>query len=313
MSIARKMNKRASVFVSVLVISYFVIFKLNHQNVKETAENKVVSAETVISIVACGKMRANQAVNSVKSALLFSAESDRLKFIIFSDTKRGLIEKELKIFQNFRNFSYVFHNASFPEQDNKMWAKLFKPCAAQRLFFPNMLTDVDALLYIDADTLFVSPPIELYRMFNNFTEHQIAGLAPEAMENSSCYSKNAKIPFYGKFGLNSGVKLMNLTRMRSLKYQEKLLEFFWKYKKDLRYFDQDIMNIYFHDNPEQLFDIPCEYNYRTDFCEPKSTCAAEDGIKLIHGNRKKFKLEYRNLIFSQIFGALEKLQPVSYC
>jgi UDP-xylose:glucoside alpha-1,3-xylosyltransferase len=308
------MKRRRVIFVLILLIFFFYIFKYNNKHVfkhKRTAKTAKKITEAVIALVACGVEKANLAMNSVKSALLFSAKSDRLKFIIFSDTQHDSIEKTLKTFQNYRNFSYVIRNASFPEKDNNMWASIFGHCSTQRLFFPNLLTDVDALLYVDSDTLFVSPPMELYRKFDNFTENQIAALAPEALQIDSYYPEkvNQTFPFYGEFGLNSGVKLMNLTRMRKLKYEEKLQEIFWQYRPKITYYDQDIMNIYFHDNPDQLFELPCEYNFRTDFCLTKLACPAKDGLKLIHGNR--FCFRNKGLTFGQLAAAIENIQPVS--
>lgn len=197
--------------------------------------------EVVISIVACGLDRAQEALNSVKSALLFSEESDRLKFIIFTDTQHTFLDEQLAAFQGFRNFSFVLKNVSFPVRKKKMWKKMWKPCAAQRLFFPELLPEIDALIYVDSDTLFLTSPRTLFEKFQNFNESQIAALAPEMMNNDSWYPQDSFIPYYGKFGVNSGVKLMNLTRMREVYYQERLINVYWDYKKDLTYPDQDIM------------------------------------------------------------------------
>lgn len=298
-----------------LVAFFFCDIPTNYDQLVIRGEKKTFKLpenfETVISIVACGEGNAKEALNSVKSALLFSTESDRLKFIIFSDPQMLLwLEESLKDFQNFRNFSFNLRNVSFPEKDHDLWAGLFRPCASQRLFFPSLLTDVDALIYIDSDTLFLSPPSEFFKMFETFDELQVGGMAPESLSDDSWYPLHSKVPYYGRYGLNSGVLLMNLTRMREINFQENLLNIYWEYNDTLKWHDQDMFNIYFHFHPEHFFEMPCEYNYRTDFCYKNSTCEAKDGIKVIHGNR--FSFFNSQLIFGQIYNAISLVPNVKF-
>lgn len=119
----------------------------------------------------------------------------------------------------------------------------------------------------------------------------------------------ARHPFYGKFGINSGVMLMNLTQMRAIKWEQQLLPIYEKYNLNLVFGDQDIINIYFHFHPEQLFLLPCEYNYRPDHCMYISFCkSADKGIKLIHGNRGYFHKAENQPIFSQIYNSFQKVK-----
>lgn len=72
-------------------------------------------------------------------------------------------------------FDYELMNLQFPEAKKKEWKKLFKPCAAQRLFLPTVLKDTDAVLYLDSDTLFLSPPTEIWKFFKKFNSTQFIG------------------------------------------------------------------------------------------------------------------------------------------
>ena len=55
---------------------------------------------------------------------------------------------------------------------------MFRECATERLFIPEMFTNEDALIYIDTDFIFMRPPEDLWAKFYEFNEHQVAAMAP---------------------------------------------------------------------------------------------------------------------------------------
>ena len=63
-----------------------------------------------------------------------------------------------------------------------------------------------------------------------------------------------------------------------------------KYRKKISWADQDIMNICFYQFNHTLYDLPCAWNYRTDFCRNGELCEAAmlNGISALHGIRKFF-------------------------
>lgn len=65
-------------------------------------------------------------------------------------------------------------------------------------------------------------------------------------------------------GVNSGVMLMNLTRMRHFQWEKYVIPVYQEYKTKITWGDQDIINIVFHFHPEKLYVYPCNYNYRPD-------------------------------------------------
>lgn len=78
------------------------------------------------------------------------------------------------------------------------------------------MKDVDALLYVDTDVLFLRPMDDIWSFFKAFNSTQLAAMAPEhEIPKIGWYSRFARHPFYGVTGVNSGVMLMNLTRIRS--------------------------------------------------------------------------------------------------
>ncbi|XP_061545103.1 glucoside xylosyltransferase 2 isoform X2 [Phycodurus eques] len=162
-----------------------------------------------------------------------------------------------------------------------------------------ILKDVDSLLYVDTDVLFLRPMDDIWRMLKSFNSTQLAAMAPEhEVPKIGWYSRFARHPFYGISGVNSGVMLMNLTRIRStlfknsmiargLSWEDLLHPLYQKYKNHITWGDQDLLNIIFHYNPECLFIFPCQWNYRPDHCMYGSNCkgAEEEGVSILHGNR----------------------------
>ncbi|XP_023649677.1 glucoside xylosyltransferase 2 isoform X1 [Paramormyrops kingsleyae] len=252
-----------------------------------------------LAVVACGD-RLDETLTMLKSALLFSIR--RIKFHIFAeDALASLFEKGLSQWPRpvSAKFQYSVYPITFSVGNAEEWKKLFKPCAAQRLFLPIILKDVDSLLYVDTDVLFLRPMDDIWGFLKEFNGTQLAAMAPEhEVPKIGWYSRFARHPFYGVTGLNSGVMLMNLTRIRStlfrnsmmsggLSWEDLLHPLYQKYKNHITWGDQDLLNIIFHYNPECLYMFPCQWNYRPDHCMYGSNCkgAEEEGVSILHGNR----------------------------
>ncbi|XP_029681911.1 glucoside xylosyltransferase 2 isoform X2 [Takifugu rubripes] len=252
-----------------------------------------------LAVVACGD-RLEETLTMIKSALLFSLK--RITFHIFAeDPLAPQFRERLDQWPRFisARFQYTIYPITFSVGNAEEWKKLFKPCAAQRLFLPVILRDVDSLLYVDTDVLFLRPMDDIWSLFRSFNATQLAAMAPEhEVPKIGWYSRFARHPFYGVTGVNSGVMLMNLTRIRSaafknsmiparLSWEDLLHPLYQKYKNHITWGDQDLLNIIFHDNPECLFIFPCQWNYRPDHCMYGSNCrgAEKDGVSILHGNR----------------------------
>uniref|UniRef100_A0A7N9DHF8 Glucoside xylosyltransferase 1 n=1 Tax=Macaca fascicularis TaxID=9541 RepID=A0A7N9DHF8_MACFA len=173
------------------------------------------------------------------------------------------------------------------------------PRSASRRVGQLILKEVDSLLYVDTDILFLRPVDDIWSLLKKFNSTQIAAMAPEHEEpRIGWYNRFARHPYYGKTGVNSGVMLMNMTRMRRkyfkndmttvrLQWGDILMPLLKKYKLNITWGDQDLLNIVFFHNPESLFVFPCQWNYRPDHCIYGSNCqeAEEEGIFILHGNR----------------------------
>ncbi|KAM4650966.1 glucoside xylosyltransferase 2 [Discoglossus pictus] len=272
----------------------------SHVRVQEQKPRPVAPVELMhLAVVACGE-RLEETLTMLKSALLFSMR--HIKFHIFAeDSLRAGFENKFGQWPRpvTRRFEYKLYPITFSVGNAQEWKKLFKPCAAQRLFLPVILQDVDSLLYVDTDVLFLRPLDDLWAFLKRFNDTQLAAMAPEhEIPKIGWYSRFARHPFYGTTGVNSGVMLMNLTRIRKqqfknnmipagLTWEEMLHPLYQKYKNYITWGDQDLLNIIFSFNPESLYVFPCQWNYRPDHCMYGSNCkgAEEDGVSILHGNR----------------------------
>ncbi|XP_068241319.1 glucoside xylosyltransferase 1-like [Palaemon carinicauda] len=152
---------------------------------------------------------------------------------------------------------------------------------------------MDALIAVDTDVLFMQPPEDLWDEFGNFERRQISGIAPCL----SRYGRNfTAFPAYGFSGLNTGVVLMNLTRMRSFGngWVPSITDSFMKYRKNFSLSDQDILtNFFSEDNSKYLYELGCEWNYRATLCQSdwnKCAAAASRGVALLHGCDGTFRV-----------------------
>lgn len=69
------------------------------------------------------------------------------------------------------------------------------------IFFKDILTNIDSVIYIDTDILFLSNVRNLWRFFRKFNSTQIAALAPEHEDPSiGWYNRFSRHPYYGKMG-----------------------------------------------------------------------------------------------------------------
>lgn len=83
-----------------------------------------------------------------------------------------------------------------------------------------ILKDVDSAVYVDSDILFLQPVDRLWAFLPQFNSSQLAAMAPEHEEpRIAWYNRFARHPFYGRTGINSGVMLMNMTRMRNVYFK----------------------------------------------------------------------------------------------
>ncbi|XP_036229823.1 glucoside xylosyltransferase 1 isoform X4 [Bactrocera oleae] len=276
-------------FLLLIITCFYIVFNRNSLNFNTSVTNNTRSNKDWyafisrsrqcynIALVVCGH-RLWESLVMIKSVLLFNKyDGSNLHFWIFSEDK--LINEFVERLNDWRNlvhFDFDVLNLTFPQNHQKEWQFLFKPCSSQRLFLP----------------------------FAALTsEHED--------ENMGWYNRFARHPYYGRMGVNSGVMLMNLTRMRIHNWVSHIVPIYNEYKLRITWGDQDIINIFFYYSPDALLLLPCQYNYRPDHCMYISVCnVSVEGIKLMHGNRGYFHSNKQPL-FKAVYETVESYKIAS--
>jgi UDP-xylose:glucoside alpha-1,3-xylosyltransferase len=270
-----------------------------------------------IGLVICGN-RSAMALNLIKSLVLFSRGLD-LDLRIFHDdvSVRGLRAQletlQAEKYRQNSTLAYKLYDVWFP---SKSWYTLFGKCKAERLFFSDLLPDVERMIYLDIDTLLFSNVHDLWKHFSFMNATQLAAMAPDGLPPGPGTYSFSKIPFYGPRGLNSGVMLLNLERMREIDFPNEVRLIHDAIKGRARFADQDMLNFYFHFHPQLIYVLPCELNYGHQHCDcphgSPGQCACRgaesEGISVLHGCNRKFVLSPPHF-FAEIYTAFAKHDP----
>jgi len=131
---------------------------------------------------------------------------------------------------------------------------IYRPCATIRLFLDKILPDsIDAVIYTDTDIIYMKSLQYLWSEFHHFEDSMIAGLIPEY--KNSFYQRRD----YNPSAYNSGIMLMNLTRMREVDWSRKIGMTAKLYLKKAQWADQ-VGCISYLICRWQIFHIVCNFN-----------------------------------------------------
>ncbi len=174
------------------------------------------------------------------------------------------------------------HFTSIAEQAEKYRDDLFLMAP-----FYHRVLPYDRFIMLDADLRFMIPIEELYDHFNAFESSAVMGVAPDlshhymwALREFRNRTPDTKVGEPGRMqGFNTGVVLMDLTRMRSSRLYNKYValdlydetsttlpvdELAEKYSFSSHLGDQCFFSLLGMEHPELFHPLPCEYNYQLD-------------------------------------------------
>jgi UDP-xylose:glucoside alpha-1,3-xylosyltransferase len=114
------------------------------------------------------------------------------------------------------------------------------------VWLQTILRNIDSLLYVDSDVVFLSPVEQIWNFFDRMNSSQMAAMAPKSEEfASSWYYRFAKHPYVERLGVNSGVMLMNLTRMRAFQWHNFWEPYLSQYKLSIVWAMRTSLILYF--------------------------------------------------------------------
>ena len=163
----------------------------------------------------------------------------------------GLVERIKSICPNLQIYCYPLENYNIASYNIPDWQNT--QIANSRLFFQdiigNRIKDAEYLLYLDADTIVTGDLSKIVRATNLIAA--VEDILPRK------YAESLHLSRYH----NSGVLLIDIQKWISECSQEQLKEYIQMHSlQDLKYPDQDILNLVFHDS---IFSLPRSYNLQT--------------------------------------------------
>lgn len=310
---------------------------------KSSSGEKDSNSSTIeIALVICGdKERVRKALPIIKSAILFS--ESMLNIHLFTDFAPR--EELQNIYSNFSEsikdrVKFVYHDKWFPSDEEGYWESLYGKCATQRLFISSLLKNITSVIYFDSDMIIVSKLDNIWKKFADFNEREVIGGVMDCKIDHCMYMYRKThsplpVPWVWKYGVNSGMLLMRLDRMREFDFEKKIIQTatFPKYKESIMG-DQDLLNILFHNQSEFVNRLDCSYNYFPNiYCPNISECdVSNGGIKIIHAANKQFDRFPRRFysllsqtlinidinresseVISEIINGLDKYEPSDSC
>ncbi len=280
---SRPRQTHASLLFVLLMLSTFLYE--TYQLTKGSTEKLIGTLNVVICMSICGD-RGDEALISVKSALLWVNELDTYAFHFFTDDSETVMNQFVdKILQGEKdghvdNVEYFFHTIRMSEIQ-----EMFKLCSANRLLIPQELTNIEAYMYVDSDVIWLEDPRNLMHLFSDFNSKQEIGLAYEIVgRNKTGWYNHVDQDgrhFFGLNGLNAGVGLYRV-RDPSKTWQEWDL-IIKEHRNNLPLGDQDVLNEYLWQHQQKLYILDCQWNRRKD-----SACMLPRPAGILHGNRAVF-------------------------
>ncbi|CAL8097731.1 unnamed protein product [Orchesella dallaii] len=270
-------------------------------------DGDVEKERIVIGMVSCDKANttttSNLGVVLIKS-ILISANLHKVSVVAFHIFLESM-GRQLYFKSKLEEYAYLkgnvevelhFHSVrdAIPEMyHNVMVFTKGWRCSFVRLFMASNLPNEDAIIYFDTDNIVTGNIRNIWNLISDMNERQLIGVAPA----SEPWDKNfdhifkfhfADIPHVPPKGLNSGVLVMNLTKMRNYGWRKKMFEIYDNYSKSVDlHADQRILNIHLHFERDLLKQIPCNYNYEHIHCDSEQICihaeGHQNGVEILHG------------------------------
>ena len=170
-----------------------------------------------------------------------------------------------------------------------------------RLYIPKLLPDADKIIYLDSDTIVLS---DLNDLYDENTDNCYAAAVKDITEYIDEYCNRLNLDRY----FNSGVLLLNITKLREDDAFNKFIQFAQNNSDIIFCPDQDILNVVFKNNIKFI-----DYNWNVQQFIPNTKNNAPFDIKIFHysGKIKPWRTKYAHENKRYFFEYFHKL-PLSF-
>ena len=116
---------------------------------------------------------------------------------------------------------------------------------------------------------------------------------------------------YGSFGLNSGVILLDLSKLNQVGFYKDYFSGLCQPKYKNYFDDQGLFNIYFHQYPERVLLLDCSWNFRlymlrcTQNTAVHCKSAASEGVRYLHATTGAL---FHHSMFTPIYNCMVKIE-----
>ncbi|KAK8742880.1 hypothetical protein OTU49_001707 [Cherax quadricarinatus] len=278
----------------VVVVCEAALNNGSHQSLVNNATT-VKDIEKYVDLLRESWTRQLEQLNSMLKTLLYFSKSDKWRIIVMTDTV-STFNKVIKLTHTFPER----HRQRLELQHEKVWfpdkypgiKEHWRPCVWAKQFLAEALPHEDSVVYFDTDVVFLGPAEEVWSLLRSMKTGQAVSLAPEPQY----ILDNPKRPYAGRAGLNTGVIIANLTRLRQLPgggLGSAILREGSFYP--LPRHDQDALNHFLMNKPHLVQEVTSRWNFAPSSCfssAPSCPDCVSAGILVLHGADMSF---YRNV------------------
>ena len=187
------------------------------------------------------------------------------------------------------------------------------PYGLSKLIYERLLLDVDRVIAIDTDLVFDSDIAVLWGLFQSFNQTNIIGAVSQQSDwyhgHVPDVPETLIWPAVGR-GINSGVMLLHLERMRLFRWRD-----YWTRitREQMRttpvtgLADQDIFNLAMVNDPALIMILPCEWNVQIHSSTLAEACYRGTKPNVLHWNSpQKFNTTLaKNQTFFDIYRRIQ--------
>ena len=160
-----------------------------------------------------------------------------------------------------------------------------------KAFLPWIFPLARRAVVLDFDLLFNAPIKLLWREFDKFNKSHIMGLAEE-------FSRD--IYGYSSYGVNGGVQLLHLERMRNGQYEQMLRRLALSSQNSVGYLgDQNLYTAMGNNWPYIMFRLSCRFNFQLNSRRTARMYRCRDGCIILHGNDNSWKTLFRRMTHTE--------------